>query len=75
MIAPFKEDMPISHLDGFRRVCADHKYAYVGTNTFAKYFSWVESCPLMPLPDTSYVKKKTFIISRNNPYRGLINWR
>jgi hypothetical protein len=72
MIAPFKEDMPISHLDGFRRVCADHKYAYFGPYIVAKYFP---SCPLVPIPETSYPDPVAFIISKNSPYKGIINWR
>ena len=39
LIAPFKNDLPISINDGFRRVCGDDNYAYVGPNILhTKFF-------------------------------------
>jgi hypothetical protein len=75
LIAPFKNDMPVSDLDGFNRVCVDHKYAYIGRDTLAKYFSSELSCQLVQLPVTYYPDTIAFIISKNNPFKGLINWR
>jgi hypothetical protein len=75
LIAPFKNDMPVSDLDGFKRVCADHKYAYIGSNFFSNYFSRNLSCQVMPLPETKYPESLAFITSKNNPFKGLINWR
>jgi hypothetical protein len=75
MIAPFKNDLPISHADGFRRVCAEHKYAYFGATVLVKYFQWNLSCRLVPIPKTSYPEPVAFIIPKNSPYKRLINWR
>ena len=75
LIAPFKNDMPVSDLDGFKRVCADHKYAYIASNFFSNYFSRNLSCQVVPLPETTYQESLAFITSKNNPFKGLINWR
>jgi hypothetical protein len=75
LIAPFKKDMPVSFLDGFRRVCADHKYAFVAAKLFMKYLSQKFSCQLEMLPETSYPISTAFIISKSSPYKGVINWR
>jgi hypothetical protein len=75
LIAPFKNDMPVSEVDGFSRVCDDHKYAYIGRDYWAKYFSSELSCQLVQLPGTYYLYTTAFIISKNNTFKGLINWR
>jgi len=50
LIAPFKDDLPTTDSDGFRRVCADHKYAYFGSNFLKTKHSLSLSCQLVPLP-------------------------
>jgi hypothetical protein len=75
LIAPFKDDLPATHLVGFRRVCADHKYAYLGPNILSGNFTSLLSCKMFPLPETSYREPWAFIISKNSPYKDLINWR
>jgi len=75
LIAPFKDDLPTGHSEGFRRVCADHNYAYIGIDILDTKFSRSLSCQLVPLPETSYREPWAFIISKNSPYKGLINWR
>jgi hypothetical protein len=75
LIAPFRNDMPISELHAFRRVCADHKYAYIGPKHMVNYFSSTISCQLVQLPGTYYLYTIAFIISKNNTFKGLINWR
>jgi len=75
LIAPFKNDLPTSESDGVRRVCADHKYAYFGTTILKTKHSLTFPCQLVPLPETSYKVAWAFIISKNSPYKGLINWR
>jgi len=75
LIAPFKNDLATSDSDGFRRVCADHKYAFFGPNIFKTQYSLSLSCQLVPLPETSYEVPRAFIISKNSSYKGLINWR
>jgi hypothetical protein len=67
--------MPVSDLDGFRRVCADHKYAFLAAKIFMKYLSQNVSCQLVMLPETSYPITTAFIISKSSPYKGVINWR
>jgi hypothetical protein len=73
LIAPFKNNMPVSHLDGFRRVCNDHKYAYIVP--IETHYSQKMPCQILPLPESFYTVTVAFIITKNNPYRGLINWR
>jgi len=75
LIAPFKNDLPASDSDGFRRVCADHKYAYFGPIFFIKEYSSSLPCQVVPLPETSYRETWSFIIAKNSSYNGLINWR
>jgi hypothetical protein len=75
LIAPFMNDLPASHSDGFRRACTDHKYAYFGPKFLIKFFSLSLPCQLVPLPDTSYMDPWAFIISKNSSYKCLINWR
>jgi len=68
LIAPFKDDLPTSFLDGFRRVCADHNYAFFAPNDWNTNFSLSLSCQVVPLPETSYRDLWAFIISKNNSY-------
>jgi len=75
MIEPFKNDLPTSHIDGFRRVCADHNYAYFGPEFRNTQFLSSFPCQIVPLPETSYRDPWSFIISKNSPYKGLIDWR
>jgi hypothetical protein len=75
LIAPFKDDLPVTPLDGLRRVCSKKKYAYIGTNPSKTEFEMTLPCQLVPLPGTSYREIWAFIISKNSPYKGLINWR
>jgi hypothetical protein len=75
LIAPFKNDLPVSHVDGFRRVCADHNYAYVAPSVFNTKFLLTPACQLVPLPESYYRKQWAFVISKNSSYKGLINWR
>jgi hypothetical protein len=75
LIAPFINDLPTSQVDGFRRVCADHKYAYFAYNILNTNYSKSLPCQLVPLPETSYRETWAFIITKNSPYRGFINWR
>ena len=75
LIAPFKHDQPASEIEGFKRVCTDHKYAYFGPDLLNTKESLSIPCKLIPLPGNSYRSQWAFIIPKNSPYRGLINWR
>jgi hypothetical protein len=75
LIAPYTKDLPASDMDGLRRVCADHKYAYIVINPLNTEFVRTLPCQLVPLPGTSYRDTWAFIMSKNSPYKGLINWR
>ena len=75
LIAPYENDMPNSTLDGFRRVCADRKFAFIDLNILDKELATELSCHVMPLPDAFYSHRYAFIIIKNSPYKGLINWR
>ena len=75
LIEPLKNDLPASQLVGFRRVCAEHKYAHLGPNIFNTNFSLLFPCKMVPLPGTSYKDPWAFIISKNSTYKGIINWR
>jgi hypothetical protein len=75
LIAPFMNDMPKSDVDGFRRVCGERKYAFVGSNAFRTLKTISLSCQMVALPGTSYPETLTYIISKTSHYKGLINWR
>jgi hypothetical protein len=75
LIAPIKKDLPAEHIDGYRRVCADHNYAYFGSNILGTNLLLSIPCQILPLPETFYTKRTAFIISKNSSYKGLINWR
>jgi hypothetical protein len=68
-------DMPKSDADGFRRVCDERKFAFVGSNMFIKLASNWMSCDVVSLPGTTYPEALTYIISKANHYKGLISWR
>jgi len=70
LIAPFKNDLPASHMDVSRRVCADHRYPYDGPDLLSKIYSMTLLYQLMPLPETSHLGTGTIIISKNNSYKG-----
>jgi len=75
LIAPFKNDLPVTHSDGFRRVCVDPKYAHFGPYMLNTKYSLSFPCQLVPLPKTFYRDAWAFMISKNSSYKGLINWR
>jgi hypothetical protein len=75
LIAPFKNDLPTTYSDGFRRVCADHKYAFFGPDILNSNYEFPLLCEIVPLPDTFYRGLSAFIISKNSSYKGLINRR
>jgi hypothetical protein len=75
LIAPFMNDLPVSHVEGFRRACTDHKYTFFGPNILTTNLALSLPCQLVPLPDTSYRDQWALIISKNSSYKGLINWR
>jgi hypothetical protein len=75
LIAAFENDMPKSAIDGYIRVCTEHKYAMVVPNFLNTKFLPPLPCQPVPLPETSYRDPWSFIISKNNSYRGVINWR
>ena len=75
LIAPFMHDLPTSEFEGYRRVCTDHKYAFLSHNILNKNLSLSIPCKVFPLPGNSYKDPCAFIIPKNSPYRGLINWR
>jgi hypothetical protein len=68
-------DMPKSDADGYRRVCGERKYAYIGSNLFVNLESSSLSCQIVPLPGTSYPEILSYITSKRSQYKGLINWR
>jgi len=68
-------DMPKSNVVGLRRVCDEHKYAFFVSDILKKLESSWLSCQMLSLPGTSYPETLTYIISKTNHYKGLINWR
>jgi hypothetical protein len=71
VIAPFKSDLPRKNDEGFERVCTRHRYAFLTSHFFAR----IMPCQLVTLPGTSYPETLTYIITKNNPYKSLMNWR
>jgi hypothetical protein len=75
LIAPFINDLPVSDVEGFRRVCAEHKYAYFAQNILKTNLYSSIPCKVIPLPGNSYRDHVVFIMSKNITYKRLINWR
>ena len=75
LIAPFKNDMPNSYVEGFGKVCADHKYAFFGVNILKTKVSLPVPCQVVSLHGTSYKDQWAFIFRKDSPYKTLINWR
>ena len=75
LIAPFKNDLPATNVEGFRRVCADHNYAYFDRDVLNTNVSLSVPCKLIQIPGDLYRIQWGFIISKSSPYKGLINWR
>jgi hypothetical protein len=75
LLAPFARDLPTEEAKGFERVCTQHKYAYIGSKFFFKQFAATFSCEMVKLPGTSYPESLTYIISKNNTYKEIINWK
>jgi hypothetical protein len=74
LIAPFKNDMPSSIIEGFKEACTRQKYAYVDS-FLSQQSKRAILCQLVTLPGTSYPEPLTFIVSKNSPYKSLINWK
>jgi hypothetical protein len=49
--------------EGLQRVCADHKYAFIGFAESDTIYFWAP-CHVVLLPDTFYSYKEAFIISK-----------
>jgi len=75
LIEPFKDDLPAFDAEGFRRVCAEHKYAFFGTNLLKTKFMLPPPCQVVPLSENNYKEQLAFIIPKNSTYKGLIKWR
>ena len=75
LIAPYKNDLPDTPLNGLRRVCADQKFAFITFYIPDTQLARELSCQVMPLPDKIYSNTLAFLISKDSPYKGLINWR
>jgi hypothetical protein len=67
--------MPASVRDGYKRVCDERKYAFVGTEFSKNVDPMLLSCQIVSLPGTSYSDKMSYIISKTTHYKRLINWR
>lgn len=76
LISPHKNDMPAGNLEGFKRVCdSRHKYAFMASLFVGQYWAMKLPCHFTTLPDTFYPECLTFVISKNSPYKKLINWK
>jgi hypothetical protein len=75
LIAPLKNDLPTSEVEGLRSVCAEDKYAYFGANLLKTIPSLFIPCNVIPLPGNTYRETWAFIMSKSITYKGLINWR
>jgi hypothetical protein len=71
LIVPFKSDLPSKTEEGLQRVCTGHRYAFISSYHFTR----TTPCQLVTLPGTSYPETLTYIITKNNPYKSLINWK
>ena len=75
LMAPFKKEMPKSYFDGFRRACADEKYAFLSNVLLARSYLRGKACKLVTLSRPAFRDTYALIISKNSSYKGIINWR
>ncbi|KAJ9595864.1 hypothetical protein L9F63_012945, partial [Diploptera punctata] len=74
LIQPYINDMPATNYDGIKRVCDTEKYTFLGSNLVGKIMAANYSCQLLTLPDVSYPEILSCAISKNNPYKKVLNW-
>jgi hypothetical protein len=67
--------MPAFFIDGLKRACTDYKYAFFGPNYMQLNIPMSLPCHLVPLPEYAFRDQWAFIVSKNSPYKTLINWR
>ncbi|KAJ4427786.1 hypothetical protein ANN_25439 [Periplaneta americana] len=74
LIVPYMKDLPKATPEGFRRICSEKKLAFITSELLGLYLSEHSPCVMTTIPEISYSETLTFIISKRNPFKKLINW-
>jgi hypothetical protein len=67
-----ESSLPNNGEEGIRKVCLG-KYAFV--TAYHLVTSQHVTCGIMALPDESFPATMTIALSKNNPYKGIINYK
>lgn len=71
-----EKDMPGTRQEGKRRLCNEPKQTLMANDLAMEATEYLEyRCPLTKLPRTAIPGSLTFAISKENPYRGLFNYK
>jgi hypothetical protein len=70
-IAPNLEDLPVSNLEGFRRVCTRHKYTFLSSVKYAKRLAGAIPCQLTIVPNAFVPETHAMAVVKGNPYLGI----
>ncbi|XP_021924655.1 glutamate receptor ionotropic, delta-1-like [Zootermopsis nevadensis] len=73
-IAPHKDTLPMSHLEGYTRVCSSHKYVYIHFLEFLEDKRNKLKCELTIVPGAFLTVTKSIALIRNSSYRGLFRY-
>ena len=65
------DDLPDSNVEGFRRVCARHKYTFLSSLKYAEI--WTESvpCQLSIVPNAFFPETYAMALVKGSPYLRL----
>jgi hypothetical protein len=74
-IAPHKDSLPVSHLEGCRRVCSWHRYVYIHFVEFFQKRRNELKCELTIVPGAFITVAKSIALVRDSPYVGLFRHR
>jgi hypothetical protein len=70
-IASNIDDMPVSNLEGFRRVCTRHKYTFLSSVKYATRLSDVIPCQISIVPNAFVPETNAMALVKGNPYLGI----
>jgi hypothetical protein len=74
-IAPHKDTLPFTHLEGCQRVCSRQKYVYIHFLEFLEDKRKKLKCEVTIVPGAFLTVTKSIALRRNSPYLGLFRHR
>jgi hypothetical protein len=70
-IATNVDDLPVSNLEGFRRVCTRHKYTFLSSVKYATRHSGLIPCQLSIVPNAFIPETHAMAVVKGSPYLGI----